>query len=114
MIYLFIFIYFKISAKLLYHFCVFGFCLIMIYALFGTTWQIYNSFNESNIASGLNKQQWEIIISLVVTYGLYSIASLLYFDPWPMITSFFYYLLLLPCYVNILSIYAFCNTHDVR
>ncbi|KAI9304356.1 chitin synthase-domain-containing protein [Cunninghamella echinulata] len=101
------------SAKALYHFCVFGFSLIMIYALFGTSWQIYNSFKESNISNGLNKQQWEIVLSLIMTYGLYLVASILYFDPWPMLTSFFYYLLLLPCYVNILSIYAFCNTHDV-
>lgn len=30
-----------------------------------------------------------------------------------MITSFVQYLLLLPSYVNILLIYAFCNLHDV-
>jgi hypothetical protein len=30
-----------------------------------------------------------------------------------MITSFAQYLLLLPSYVNILLIYAFCNLHDV-
>lgn len=47
------------------------------------------------------------------TYGLYLISSLLYFDPWHMLTSFIQYLLLLPSYVNILLIYAFCNLHDV-
>jgi len=31
-----------------------------------------------------------------------------------MLTSFIQYLLLLPSYVNILLIYAFCNLHDVR
>lgn len=30
-----------------------------------------------------------------------------------MLTSFVQYLLLLPSYVNILLIYAFCNLHDV-
>jgi chitin synthase len=30
-----------------------------------------------------------------------------------MLTSFIQYLLLLPSYVNILLIYAFCNLHDV-
>ena len=34
-------------------------------------------------------------------------------DPWHMLTSFVQYLLLLPSYVNILLIYAFCNLHDV-
>lgn len=47
------------------------------------------------------------------TYGLYLISSLLYFEPWHMLTSFVQYLLLLPSYVNILLIYAFCNLHDV-
>jgi chitin synthase len=29
------------------------------------------------------------------------------------ITSFLQYLILLPAYVNILNVYAFCNLHDV-
>lgn len=37
----------------------------------------------------------------------------MYLDPWHMFTSFFQYLLLLPSYVNILLLYAFCNLHDV-
>lgn len=55
-----------------------------------------------------------IILSLVSTYGLYIIMSLLYMDPWHMITSFVQYLFMMPSYVNILNVYAFCNTHDVR
>jgi hypothetical protein len=47
------------------------------------------------------------------TYGLYLISSILFLDPWHMLTSFIQYLLLLPSYVNILLIYAFCNLHDV-
>lgn len=47
------------------------------------------------------------------TYGLYLISSLLYLEPWHMMTSFVQYLFLLPSYVNILLIYAFCNLHDV-
>ena len=37
----------------------------------------------------------------------------MFFDPWHMLHSFVQYLLLLPSYVNILLIYAFCNLHDV-
>lgn len=37
----------------------------------------------------------------------------MFLDPWHMFTSFIQYLLLLPSYVNILLIYAFCNLHDV-
>jgi len=54
-----------------------------------------------------------IVISLLSTYGLYIIGSLLHGQPWHMITSFIQYLLMLPSYVNILMTYAFCNTHDV-
>ncbi|KAJ2711619.1 hypothetical protein H4R19_003162, partial [Coemansia spiralis] len=33
--------------------------------------------------------------------------------PWHMITSFVQYMLWLPSSINILMVYAFCNTHDV-
>lgn len=55
-----------------------------------------------------------MLVSLMATYGLYLVSSLLYGQPWHMITSFLPYLILLPGYINILNIYAFCNTHDVR
>ena len=60
-----------------------------------------------------NRTFLDLAISLLATYGLYLISSILYFEPWHMITSFAQYLLLLPSYVNILLIYAFCNLHDV-
>ncbi|KAF9398042.1 Chitin synthase, class 2, partial [Podila epigama] len=55
----------------------------------------------------------DTVISLSSTYGLYTVASLMHFEPWHMLTSFLSYLFLLPAYVNILMVYAFCNTHDV-
>ncbi|KAG0344782.1 Chitin synthase, class 2 [Podila minutissima] len=55
----------------------------------------------------------DTVISLLSTYGLYIVSSLMHFEPWHMITSFIPYLLLMPAYVNILMVYAFCNTHDV-
>ncbi|KAF9966690.1 Chitin synthase, class 2 [Mortierella alpina] len=55
----------------------------------------------------------DTVISLISTYGLYIIASLMHFEPWHMLTSFIPYLFFLPAYVNILMVYAFCNTHDV-
>ncbi|KAI1315891.1 Chitin synthase, class 1 [Mortierella claussenii] len=55
----------------------------------------------------------DIILSLLSTYGLYIFMSLLYMDPWHMITSFVQYLFMMPSYINILNVYAFCNTHDV-
>jgi chitin synthase len=54
-----------------------------------------------------------LIVSLMSTYVLWFIVSFLFFDPWHMFTSFFQYLLLTPTYINILNVYAFCNTHDI-
>lgn len=56
---------------------------------------------------------YKTVLTRQATYGLYFISSLIYLEPWHMFTSFFQYLLLLPSYVNILLIYAFCNLHDV-
>jgi len=77
-----------------------------------------------------------IVISLLSTYGLYLIASLIFFDvstrslhvgapdlslpclsscfqPAHMFTSFIQYLLLAPSYINVINVYAFCNVQDV-
>lgn len=55
----------------------------------------------------------DIVISLLSTYGLYAFTSVLYLDPWHMVTSFAQYLLMLPSFICTLQIFAFCNTHDV-
>ena len=54
-----------------------------------------------------------IIIALAATFGLYFVASFMYLDPWHMFTSFIPYLLMMPSFINVLMIYAFCNWHDV-
>ena len=55
----------------------------------------------------------DIFISLAATYGMYFLTSLLYGEPWHMLTSFVQYLFMMPSFTNILMVYAFCNTHDV-
>ncbi|CDS02058.1 hypothetical protein [Sporisorium scitamineum] len=54
----------------------------------------------------------QMVVSLLATYGVYLISSLLACDPLHLVTSFVQYLLLAPTYINILNIYAFCNLHD--
>lgn len=54
-----------------------------------------------------------IVVSLLATYGLYSLMSILYMDPWHMITCSVQYFLMIPSYTCTLQIFAFCNTHDV-
>ncbi|KAF9153139.1 Chitin synthase, class 2 [Linnemannia schmuckeri] len=55
----------------------------------------------------------DTVVSLLSTHGLYIVSSLMHFEPWHILTSFLSYLFLLPAYINILMVYAFCNTHDV-
>jgi chitin synthase len=54
-----------------------------------------------------------LILSMLSTYVMWFIASVLFNDPWHMFTSFVQYLLLTPTYINILNVYAFCNTNDL-
>ncbi|SCU98144.1 LAMI_0F13234g1_1 [Lachancea mirantina] len=55
----------------------------------------------------------DIVVSLLSTYGLYAFTSIIYLDPWHLITSTAQYLLMLPSFICTLQIFAFCNTHDV-
>ncbi|KAJ3276122.1 Chitin synthase, class 1 [Terramyces sp. JEL0728] len=54
-----------------------------------------------------------LVLSVLSTVGVYIVSSMLFLDPWHIITSFVQYLLLVPSFVNILMVYAFCNLHDV-
>lgn len=54
-----------------------------------------------------------IIVSLLATYGIYTLMSILYLDPWHMLTCSVQYFLMIPSYTCTLQIFAFCNTHDV-
>ncbi|KAF5019128.1 hypothetical protein F66182_8864 [Fusarium sp. NRRL 66182] len=70
-----------------------------------------DGFNVSDLFK--NKVFYMLIISLMSTYGIWLIASLIMLDPWHMVTSFAQYMLLTPTFTNVLNVYAFCNTHDV-
>ncbi|PQE05733.1 chitin synthase 2 protein [Rutstroemia sp. NJR-2017a BVV2] len=94
--------------------------VIMIYLMFASifitvksieTQLAKNQFNWTDIIK--NQIFYTLIISLASTYLLWFISSFLFFDPWHMFTSFIQYLLLTPTYINILNVYAFCNTHDI-
>ncbi|OJJ40041.1 hypothetical protein ASPWEDRAFT_189665 [Aspergillus wentii DTO 134E9] len=54
-----------------------------------------------------------VLIALVSTYGIYVVASILYADPWHILTSSWAYFLGMTTSINILMVYAFCNWHDV-
>lgn len=70
-----------------------------------------NAFSVDSLFK--NKVFYTLIVSVMSTYGIWLIASLLMFDPWHMVTSLVQYMLLSPTYTNVLNVYAFCNTHDI-
>ncbi|CAH1762767.1 12811_t:CDS:2 [Entrophospora sp. SA101] len=103
---------------------------LMVYMLFAAGWLTYKGVaaqiqklnndvadpgaNVSTAGAILGNSTFKnIILSVISTYGLYFTASFLFFEPWHMFNSLIQYLLLVPFYINILNVYAFCNVHDV-
>ncbi|KAJ5566185.1 hypothetical protein N7535_007823 [Penicillium sp. DV-2018c] len=94
--------------------------VIMIYlsfaAIFVTVRAIQKEVGTNNFTVDdlfKNPTFFSIIVSLGSTYVMWFIASIIFMDPWHMFTSFIQYILLTPTYINVLNIYAFCNTHDI-
>ena len=104
------------GAKLIYVGSVYIFAAIMIFLLVVTVLLISQSLrnlpeNGRWLSDGGTSR--DIILSLIGTYGVYIISGLLYGQATHIISCLIQYLLLLPSYINTLSIYAFCNSHDV-
>ncbi|KAF9425356.1 Chitin synthase, class 2 [Podila epigama] len=55
-----------------------------------------------------------LILALVCCWAVYLLSAVLYGEPWHMIACFVQFLLLLPSYVSVLGVYAFCNMHEVN
>ncbi|OAD00511.1 chitin synthase [Mucor lusitanicus CBS 277.49] len=104
------------------------FALLMGYVMFCTIWitvrGVQGAFQvaAAEAGKGLNEQILalikqstfrNVIISVCSTYLMYFVASFLFLDPWHMFTSLLQYIFMSPSYINVLNIYAFCNTHDV-
>ncbi|TYJ52681.1 hypothetical protein B9479_006730 [Cryptococcus floricola] len=108
------------GSRIGYTLSMIGFALITVYMLFAAIYLAVRGIQsieaEGDITASTifgDKIFRNIVISLLATYGLYIISSLLALEPWHMLTSFLQYLLLAPSYVNVLNVYAFCNVHDV-
>ncbi|TQS32570.1 hypothetical protein Golomagni_07111, partial [Golovinomyces magnicellulatus] len=109
------------SGKL-YSAMVWFWAIIMIYLMFAAIFisvkaimvqldKMDHSFSINELFK--NEIFYTLIVSVMSTFGIWLIASIIMFDPWHMFTSFIQYMLLTPTYTNILNVYAFCNTHDV-
>ncbi|GJJ15340.1 hypothetical protein Clacol_009616, partial [Clathrus columnatus] len=109
------------GSKRAYTLAMVGFGFITIYMTFSAFFLAFKGIDGVKEQDGQlgvhdlfnNHVFRDIIISLVATLGLYVVASLLFFEPWHMITSFLQYLLMAPSYIAVLNVYAFANVHDV-
>ncbi|KAI6159686.1 glycosyltransferase family 2 protein [Pisolithus thermaeus] len=98
-----------------------GFGFVTIYMTFSAIYLAVKGIEEVAAADGSIKATdlfsnsifRNIVLSLAATLGLYVAASLIFFEPWHMITSFGQYLLMAPSYIAVLNVYAFANVHDV-
>lgn len=98
---------------------VYFWCIIMTYLMFASVFITVKSI-QTTIKDGFtfatifqNTIFFQLIVSLASTYVMWFVVSILFLDPWHMFTCFIQYLLMTPTYINILNVYAFCNTHDI-
>ncbi|KAI9500757.1 glycosyltransferase family 2 protein [Coemansia spiralis] len=106
------------GTKAIYRLSVALFTVIMIIityvAMYSVVYTAVHTQYDDGVKSLLHQEKFrDIVISMAATYGVYTVASLAYFEPWHMFTSFIQYTLWMPSSINILMVYAFCNTHDV-
>ncbi|KAI5457155.1 chitin synthase class II [Mariannaea sp. PMI_226] len=102
------------GAKKLYMISMIVYGVIMVYTSFATVYIIIRQLTADNATISIGNNVFtNLIVSILSTVGMYLIMSLVYLDPWHMITSSAQYFVLLPSYICTLQVYAFCNTHDV-
>ncbi len=103
------------GAKRIYLLSMIMYCVIMAYTMFATVYIVIRQINlkdDAQLAMG-NNVFTNLIVSTCSTIGLYFFMSFVYLDPWHMFTCLVQYFMLLPSYICMLQVYAFCNTHDV-
>ncbi|KAI9369119.1 chitin synthase-domain-containing protein [Aspergillus egyptiacus] len=101
------------------------FSLVQVYILILSFYLVAQAFTGGNIdlnfddgargfvASFFTSTTGLVLIALVCTYGTYFIGSIIYCDPWHLLTSAWAYFMGMSSTINVLNVYAFCNWHDV-
>lgn len=87
--------------------------VIALYTLIVGVYFVINTIQRFGDGDSSTYVLVSVIVSLLATYGLYTLMSILYLDPWHMFTCSLQYFLMIPSYTCTLQIFAFCNTHDV-
>lgn len=79
------------------------FAILMVYMTFCAVWLTYLGIKMAldsgikTLSAVLDEPHFRnVILSLASTYGLYLFGSVLYLEPWHMVTSFVQYLCMMP------------------
>ncbi|TPX75810.1 chitin synthase [Chytriomyces confervae] len=103
---------------------VYVFAVIMAFMLFMGIWTIKSGIETyvkvhpeglSGFFQYMSRVQnfRDLVVSGLSTYVLYVLSSILFLDPWHTVTCMLQYLVMIPSFANIVTVYAFCNIHDV-
>ncbi|KAJ3082009.1 Chitin synthase, class 1, partial [Rhizoclosmatium hyalinum] len=100
---------------------IFGICMALMLTLIG--WTVYldiknipptvKTFSQFIKYVPSDPNFMDLAISLMCTYVMYIVVSIVYLDPWHPFTCLIQYLLMSPSFSNVLMVYAFCNIHDI-
>ena len=110
------------GARKLYLTSMIIYSIIMVYTIFASFYIVVRQLTDQEKEDPDSKKNdftlgnnvfTNLVVSVASTVGLYIVMSLMYLEPWHLITSTAQYFLLLPSYICTLQVYAFCNTHDV-
>ncbi|KAG7528792.1 hypothetical protein FFLO_05933 [Filobasidium floriforme] len=78
---------------------------------------IQGIFDGGNALEGFKKllttPEGLLVVAGLSIFFFYFSSSLLFRDPWHLLSSMPQYLVVAPSFVNVLNVYAFCNLHDV-
>ncbi|KAL1672473.1 chitin synthase [Schizophyllum commune] len=85
------------GAKFKYMFTIVTLSIFMVYMLVASVVTALQAAQQGG------SQNSAMLFSVVITFGLYALSSILALDPWHMLTSFIPYMLLSPMYINVLN-----------
>ncbi|PVV03640.1 hypothetical protein BB560_001874 [Smittium megazygosporum] len=105
------------SSQFVYTSCTLVFAIVFLVMIYSSVYTTIQKLLVSDFSSGfdlLNDAYLrDVAVSATSIFGIHLVSSIIYGEPWHMLTCFFQYILWAPANINVLTIYALCNTHDV-
>ncbi|KAG7758698.1 hypothetical protein KL947_002367 [Ogataea haglerorum] len=112
------------DAKRLYQLAFLLFSIVMAYMIFCVIMLTISSVHaiqkeiaastKSKVLAYLENSKFrDLTVALSSTYALYILGSLLFFEFFHLFGCSLQYIILSPAYINVLTVFAFCNIHDI-